>query len=311
MNALIPLHNPDPAALFAPGGLDAIIDRIRHEARALVGDLGTAAGRDAIASNAAKVARAKTYLDGLGKDYVSVLKELPKKVDAERRRMRDALDALKDEVRAPLTAWEQERLERERHRGEVIRWIASQGNDTAHASLDELADRLAALDCAVLDEELGDRLAEAQALREERIETLRAIIAGRQAIEQQRQAAEQQAAEQARQAQVAREIRIAKEAAEQATRATEEKALPRIMAAERDANIAAHALELALSRAHEAPAAAPTAPTAPTGLDREIRAAVHREIVADLCDLGLAELAAQQLVRAIATGRIAHLSITY
>jgi len=34
------------------------------------------------------------------------LKEQPKLVDAERKRMRDKLDALKDQVRKPLTDWE-------------------------------------------------------------------------------------------------------------------------------------------------------------------------------------------------------------
>ena len=70
MNAhtdLIPIENPQPAALFVPGGLDSILARIEADARALVPDVGTVKGRKEIASTAAKVARSKTYLDDLGK----------------------------------------------------------------------------------------------------------------------------------------------------------------------------------------------------------------------------------------------------
>jgi hypothetical protein len=70
---LIPLENPEPGALFAPGGLETILARIETEARALVPDLSTVKGRASVASLAAKVAKAKTYLDGLGKDYTADL----------------------------------------------------------------------------------------------------------------------------------------------------------------------------------------------------------------------------------------------
>lgn len=290
MNALIPLHNPEPATLFIPGGLDPIIALISREARALVPDLGTAASRDAIAGNAAKVARAKTYLDGLGKEYVATLKELPKQVDAERKRMRDALDALKAEVRAPLTAWEEERIALERSQGETIRWLASMGNDTATASVADLEGRISSMeDKPLLASDLGDRLFEALDLREERTVMLRAIIAGRKAIEEQAKAALEQAAIQAKVEQAEREARIAEQAAN-AARAT---------AAER-----INTLEQALA-ARGTPIAKATAP------DRDHRAAIHRELVADLCDLGLAEPQAIQIVRAIANGRIAHLAISY
>lgn len=290
MNALIPLHNPEPATLFIPGGLDPIIALISREARALVPDLGTTASRDAIASNAAKVARAKTYLDGLGKEYVATLKELPKQVDAERKRMRDALDALKEEVRAPLTAWEEERIALERYQGETIRWLASMGNDTATASVADLEARITAMeDKPLLASDLGDRLFEALDLREERTAMLRAIIAGRKAIEEQAKAALEQAAIQAKVEQAEREAQIAEQAAN-AARAT---------AAER-----INTLEQALA-ARGTPIAKATAS------DRDHRGAIHRELVADLCDLGLAEPQAIQIVRAIASGRIAHLAISY
>lgn len=55
-----------------------------------------------------KVARSKTYIDNAGKDLVAELKALPKQIDESRRVVRERLDALKDEVRRPLTEWEEE-----------------------------------------------------------------------------------------------------------------------------------------------------------------------------------------------------------
>ncbi|WP_193139607.1 hypothetical protein [Enterobacter asburiae] len=88
--------------------LDPIIEAIEKEARSLVPDVSTRKGRDAIASMAHKVARSKTYIDNAGKDLVAELKALPKQIDESRRIVRERLDALKDEVRRPLTEWEAE-----------------------------------------------------------------------------------------------------------------------------------------------------------------------------------------------------------
>ncbi|MFE4125392.1 hypothetical protein ACFX4S_14910 [Kosakonia sp. YIM B13605] len=88
--------------------LDPLIEAIEKEARSLVPDVSTKKGRDAIASMAHKVARSKTYIDNAGKDLVAELKALPKQIDESRRIVRERLDALKDEVRKPLTDWEAE-----------------------------------------------------------------------------------------------------------------------------------------------------------------------------------------------------------
>ncbi|MBW9440928.1 hypothetical protein [Enterobacter roggenkampii] len=95
--------------------IDPIIEAIEKEARSLVPDVSTRKGRDAIASMAHKVARSKTYIDNAGKDLVAELKALPKQIDESRRIVRERLDALKDEVRRPLTEWEaeQERIKAE------------------------------------------------------------------------------------------------------------------------------------------------------------------------------------------------------
>ncbi|AKL09386.1 hypothetical protein AB184_30745 [Klebsiella oxytoca] len=113
---LVVIEKKNAMAVFTNNDqLDPLIELIEKEARSLVPDVTTKKGRDAIASMAHKVARSKTYIDNAGKDLVAELKALPKQIDESRRVVRERLDALKDEVRRPLTEWEaeQERIKAE------------------------------------------------------------------------------------------------------------------------------------------------------------------------------------------------------
>ncbi|WP_373630220.1 hypothetical protein AAHU43_19990 [Klebsiella variicola subsp. variicola] len=113
---LVVIEKKNAMAVFTNNDqLDPLIEAIEKEARSLVPDVTTKKGRDAIASMAHKVARSKTYIDNAGKDLVAELKALPKQIDESRRVVRERLDALKDEVRHPLTEWEaeQERIKAE------------------------------------------------------------------------------------------------------------------------------------------------------------------------------------------------------
>lgn len=106
---LVVIEKSNAMAIFtSKEQLDPLLEKIETEARSLVPDLTTKKGRDAIASMAHKVARSKTYIDNAGKDLVAELKALPKQIDESRRIVRERLDALKDEVRRPLTEWEAE-----------------------------------------------------------------------------------------------------------------------------------------------------------------------------------------------------------
>ena len=105
--------NLQPYDLFQTGGTEDLISRIEEEARSVLPDVTTPKGRKAVASNADKVARSKTYIDGLGKDLVARLKRQSKLIDEERRRMRSRLIELKTEVRQPLTDFENREKNRE------------------------------------------------------------------------------------------------------------------------------------------------------------------------------------------------------
>lgn len=126
MSELITLEDKNILTLFSEkNGLDPVLDEIKKIANEFVPDLKNATTRKEIASMANKIAKSKTYLDGLGKELVSEWKEKSKKVDAERKRIRDELDALKEQVRKPLTDFELAEKERIRKLEENIELINS------------------------------------------------------------------------------------------------------------------------------------------------------------------------------------------
>ena len=90
----------------AANGLDPFLQKIREEIDSFVPDVATRKGREAIASIAYKVARSKTALDNVGKELVAELKEVPKKIDAERKRMRDLLDGWQAEFMVSVSFWD-------------------------------------------------------------------------------------------------------------------------------------------------------------------------------------------------------------
>lgn len=162
--------------------LDPIIEKIEKEARSLVPDVSTKKGRDAIASMAHKVARSKTYIDNAGKDLVAELKALPKQIDESRRIVRERLDALKDEVRRPLTEWE---AEQERIKAEEAAKIKAEEDRKKFESDHEIA----LLMNDKHDREVAEKKAEAERQRIAHEEELK-----RQAAEQAKREAEEKAA---------------------------------------------------------------------------------------------------------------------
>lgn len=79
--------------------VEALLKSVEDQALAVPADVTTEKGRAAIASLAHKVARSKTALEEMGKEFAGVVAE-------SRRTIKDRLDALKVKVRQPLTDWE-------------------------------------------------------------------------------------------------------------------------------------------------------------------------------------------------------------
>lgn len=111
---LMPIDKINPAVIFAIGGTDGIVAAIEAKARSFELDISTAKGRAEIKSVTRKIASCRTFLDDAGKIFVAEIKEKAKVIDAERKRMREALEALQEEIRRPLTEFEardQKRIE--------------------------------------------------------------------------------------------------------------------------------------------------------------------------------------------------------
>ncbi|HDZ0667051.1 TPA: hypothetical protein RRT27_000150 [Klebsiella pneumoniae] len=198
---LVVIEKKNAMAVFTNNDqLDSLIEAIEKEARSLVLDVTTKKGRDAIASMAHKVARSKTYIDNAGKDLVAELKALPKQIDESRRVVRERLDALKDEVRRPLTEWE---AEQERIKAEeamlalhVEALAMNEDFDRQLAARIESDHEMALLMNDAFDREQADKAAEAERQRiayEEEIKRLAAAAAARE-VEQRAQREREEAA---------------------------------------------------------------------------------------------------------------------
>lgn len=212
---LVVIEKKNAMAVFTNNDqLDPLIELIEKEARSLVPDVTTKKGRDAIASMAHKVARSKTYIDNAGKDLVAELKALPKQIDESRRVVRERLDALKDEVRRPLTEWEagQARIAAEKAAEEERQRIEAEQKAALEALRKqvELDHEMALLMNDAFDREQAEKKAEAERQRIAREEEI-----ARQAEEKaKREAAEKAQREIDAAAAREREAILAKERAE-------------------------------------------------------------------------------------------------
>lgn len=309
--------------------LDPLIEAIEKEARSLVPDLSTKKGRDAIASMAHKVARSKTYIDNAGKDLVAELKALPKQIDESRRLVRERLDALKDEVRRPLTEWEaeQERIKAEEAmnamHAEAL--VMNENIDLQRAIQYESDHEMALLMNEKIDrerEEARQKAEQAKREHEERIKREAEEKARREADEAAKREIEAAAARE-------REALLAKELAERERIESEQRAerekKEALAKAERE-RIAAEEKakrekEEAIQRERAAAEAREQARLAEEkrikdeearrAADKEHRKTINNKALQDLIAAGVPEECAKLCITAIAKGNITAISINY
>ncbi|MGS4494765.1 hypothetical protein ACKUTF_15925 [Enterobacter roggenkampii] len=228
---------PDLApSIYVENGLDKFLEQIREGVKE-VPDLSTAKGRARIASLAAQVSRSKTAVEKPGRDYLKRLKEQPKVVEAELRRFVTECDHLRDEVRRPLTEWEdaeKARTEALQQRLVDLRALAdvidSAGNYLPSADIQA---RIHEAKSVVLDESWQERAAEAGVAKDSTIQQLEASLEVAQKREHEAAELERLRKEAEEKARLEREEAIRREAAEQAKRDAEAKAQAEIDAAAR------------------------------------------------------------------------------
>lgn len=208
-------------------GLDPYLQTIRQELDAFLASppsLDTATGRKAYASMAHKIARSKTAIDNIGKELVADLKQLPKTIDAERKRWRDQLDAWRDEARGPLNEWEAAEEKRIATHQEGMAAMRCCAEDLDAEESATLKATIAWLESRDVDESWQEFEAEAHRVKAASLATLKAALERRQKYESEQAELERLRQEAAEREQKEREERIAREAEERARREAEQAA---------------------------------------------------------------------------------------
>ncbi|HCO0598003.1 TPA: cell envelope biogenesis protein TolA [Escherichia coli] len=282
--------------------IEEILQRVEREVMSFVPDITTAKGRKEIASLAYKVAQTKTYLDGLGKDLVAELKEIPKLIDANRKTVRDRLDELKSKARQPLTDYEEEQAR-------------IKAEEEAKAAAEALAKQIESdHEIAILMDREFDRQREEARLKAEQEKREHEERLKREAEEKARAEAEAKAAaERAERERIEAEQRAQREAKEAAERAEREKQAA-IEAERRKAQEEAERIR----REAEAKEQARIAEEKRIKEEEECRAKdkahrkeVNNKILADLIKVGASEDVAKNIITAIVKGEVFATKITY
>ena len=208
-------------AFKVDGGAQSLFDRIAEQARSIVPDLSTDNGRKAIASMARKVASSKTAFDAHGKELKEQYTAITSKIDADRKLFRDQCDALRDEIRKPLTDWENADKQRIIDIEVRINGLKQQFGSSLSVDIQNDIDRIQDIE---IDDSFMEFQDKAKLQKYETIELLSKLLS--EAKEAEAKQAELEALRIAEQKRLQREHeeRIAREATEKAQREAEEKA---------------------------------------------------------------------------------------
>lgn len=131
-------HKENLLSFFKEGAnLDGLYNVVETKARALVADVNTKEGISQIKSTARQIASIKKRVDDIGKDVVAELKDLPKQIDANRKKWREDMEALQDEIRKPVTEIENRQKEIEEIRATHGK-MALSGSEEIKAAIETL-----------------------------------------------------------------------------------------------------------------------------------------------------------------------------
>ncbi|MER1708701.1 cell envelope biogenesis protein TolA [Proteus mirabilis] len=287
--------------------LEHIKSLAEEERKELDSDFSVAKNRKAFASLAYKVAQTKTYIDKEGKAVVDKLKELPKKVDANRKIFRDELDALSTDIRKPLTEWEAQ--EKAREEAEALKKQIEVDHEEA-LQMNELFDLRKAEEerkRITREEEMKRQAAEQARLEAER-KAQQEIEAAARREREAKEAAER--AEREKQEAIQRAEQAAKEAKEKAERDAKE-AQER---AEREKQLAIEAVRKKVQEAEQARLAEEERKRqeeAKRQADKEHRRKYNQETLQALVSNGFDEKLATEFIKLVASKQIPHMTMNY
>lgn len=331
--ALLPPKETALAVYSKPNGLDPYLDSVKDkisEFKANPPPLNTDKGRKQYSSMARKVASFKTALDAMGKELVDELKDTPKKVDAERKRIRELLDSWRDDVRKPLDDWQIEqdaiaaKIEAERIANELLKQI--ENDHEIGLLLNAEYDRKFAEEARVAEQARIDheariaREAAEQATREAEEKAAQAQRDSQLAIEKaQREKLEAENAKLLAEQKAADDLRIAGENAERARLKAIDDARIAQETADRNARLAAEKAETDRLQAIENERLRVAAIELQAKQEQEARErntnhkkTFNNEAMHDLIAIvGLTEQQAKDLIVAIVQDKISHITIKY
>jgi hypothetical protein len=166
-----------PASLiYAPGALASMVDRVKAEVRAQLATLDVSIPKDKarIILLSARVASAKVKLDKMGADLTEEHRTVVTAVNADRKSMRDDLDAFKVEVRKPVTDLENAEKERMAAHEAALAEIEAAGpwsiQNWQTLTVEAMRDRLREIDSEKRDwQEFSTRAAQAKAYTAQQI----------------------------------------------------------------------------------------------------------------------------------------------
>jgi hypothetical protein len=317
-NSLIPIDHVNSLELFTQGGLNDLLQKIAEDVKSFVPDLESVKGRKEIAATARKVASSKVVIDKAGKELVSEWKAQAKEVDVSRKHAREFLDDLRDEIRQPLSDYEEKAKQAAIDKMRTEELLA---DEVAAYAENEIFDREQAL------KEKEAFIAELQALQERKAEAKREEEAERKRLEQLRLDAESKAkreaeeaiqaekdrAKQAERDKVEAEQRLeraAEEAKERERLRAEQVERDKVEAEERSELDKQDAIERERRRAEKKEIAEKRESEARKA-DIENRKTVNNRIVNAFKTEDIDETTAKVIVRAVAQGAIPHMIITY
>lgn len=327
---LVVIEPKNAVEVFKSGDqIEEIISKVERDVLSFVPDTSTAKGRKEIASLAYKVSQSKSYLDGLGKDLVAELKEIPKLIDANRKTVRDRFDALRDKVRQPLTDWdaEQERIKAEQ---QMIAWHqeALEMNaafDKALAERIESDHEIALLMNDKFDRDLAEARAESERQRVAHEEELKRQAAEKAKREVEEKAERERAESVRREAELKFKAEQAERERKEAQERAEQQRLEALAKAERDKQAAIEAERqkaqeeaARIKRESDAKEAARLAEekriadeNARRAADLDNREKVNNEALCALLKIGVTEDMAKKIITAIAKHEIPNIQINY
>lgn len=321
-NMLMTIQPSDLAIGFftKADGPDAIIDAVRAMANDFKPDFGGDTWQEEVRSFAYKITRTRTTIDNAGKELVAEYKEIPRLIDATRRRLREELDAIRDEVRKPLTELEEDEKARIQGHEYNIRGMLLR-LECEDLDLQELELNIDWINSVEVDESWDEFQAEAQAAKDQVLvklmktrDDLKKRLAEQAELERLR-------AEAAKREQEEREARIAQEASEKARlekELAEKREAEAKAEAERQVQLAKERAEREVKEAVEAErkrqeqeAQAKKEAEAKRQAEIAHRGRVHAEIMADMAKAGLGERQAGSLLNSMRSNEIRNVKIIY